>query len=163
MMKSSRILKIVAVLLLIGCLLPSVSAKKETIKLRAVARGTIKDTRVAVRVAARVSEVECGYSGPAVIRLSFVLPDGTKISCKGRSKLRGTIDIHISPDTGKAQEISIEFNDQVIPLTYDIDKGKWVTENAEITVRGDIKVTLNLVWRFFTSSPGLDASLIVQE
>ena len=163
-MKSSKVMKLLVVLLLLGCILPTTSAKKEVINVKATAGGTYiingsppnVPFHAGLSLRAKVSLNEDGdYEGPAKIRSLFVLPDGTKITTNTRSSF-------IIPgygDVGLARTAIIVVNDQEIPITQILegDSKIWVTENAVYTLQNGMEITLNLKWNFKVEIEGIEA------
>lgn len=150
-MKPSSLSKILVAILLMSCLAPSVSAKKETIKVNATAIGTADGVPIIVNLDAKIAPTsELTYSGPAQISMSFVLPDGTKITARTSSEYYATVS---STTPKQIVAMWIDVNEQTIPLSYNEEANLWVTVDTPLTLRNGETVTLNLVWALNLNTP----------
>lgn len=161
-MKSNKVLKLVIVLLLLGTMIPVVSAKKDAWKLKVmgIGTGTVNETPIAVgmRFTAKVSPSDdpasvWDYEGPAHGVLKFITPD-QNILTDGMNYVSIAVD-----DAGKVQAFKCEVNGQFLPIKSVIGNDgekQWVTKDAVyVTKKGP--VILNLIWNFRVEIEGVDA------
>ncbi len=167
-MKQSRILKVFVILLLLGCLIPTVAAKKKekTYTIQGAAKGYLivegSDTHIPIKVKllAKVSKVsnsddEWVLSGPA--KLAYITPN-QKILVDAANFMVAVGDEGI---LGFKVEINGQFlSIDPLPSSY-TGKADWMTNGVPLTINGNT-VKVYLVWKFCINA-GLEASLIVQE
>ena len=153
MLKSSKLMKILVLFILVGCLVPAVTAKKTG---EVIARGRgkaswTKDNGVTRKAAVRVrlvGDVEHNSEGGVNFPIKCVLK-----MIVGSEKQGEILKVHAwclpEVDDEVLVGFKVEINGQSLPIRSVIGKnGKtiWVTKNAVMDIKGQ-EIELNLIWK----------------
>jgi hypothetical protein len=148
MMNSNRVLKVVTILLLVGCIVPSTEAKS-AVEFEAVGIGAITKAEfpLIVSLQAKLSPNEEGdYVG--VGRMSYLesnddLADYAEKRVYIQVEMEGGGPLGVTVSTAKGLSLTIT------PMTV-LSKTKWITYDASLNGQ---TIALSLVWRLHLNSP----------
>jgi len=171
MIKSKFVVALVLSILIVGCFVPVVLAKSNTDSATAVGKGIVSyndnDLKATIVMKGFVTpggytvEAEGGNSivadGVAYIALTFVLPDGTKIS-----SVRAVPFLLVEGNDGVLQGFKLLIEGQPVEIQIGIIKNKIVGYIAEEafsvdTKVGSITVALDFILNFKIEIEGVDA------